>query len=51
MSNQPIKVYIVIRNGMLEAVYADSERLSAALLDFDDNGTRSPQELRKLEQM
>jgi hypothetical protein len=51
MNNQPTKVYIVIRSGTLKAVYTDNDQLSAVLLDFDDNGTHSPDELMDMEQM
>ena len=49
--NELSKIYIIIRGGMLEAVYSDNDQLGVALLDFDDNGTKSPAELKDMEQM
>jgi hypothetical protein len=33
---------------MLEAVYSDCQQLGVVLLDFDDNGEKSPQELQSM---
>jgi hypothetical protein len=51
MNRHPAKVYIIIRGGMLEAVYSDNDQLDAVLLEFDDYGTRSPEELVELKRM
>jgi len=45
------KVYIIVRGGMVELVYSDEPLLGVALLDFDNGGTRDPDEMEELERM
>jgi len=46
-----MKVYIIVRGGMIESVYSDDPTVGVALLDFDNNGSRDPVELEDMEQM
>ena len=51
MDKKPMKIYVVIRGGMLETVFTDSDNACVVLLDFDNNGEHTSEEMKNLEQV